>query len=607
MAPSKQRDTPSKRVPYAKRANKIHPALNPSVEMPPFVVPAKFIGHFNELKINSLHRIVDLRRIEIIRRHVLNNPHTNIKIPPHVIGGNVNWHLTLHAIKFYSLLPTKDQQAEIAKAASFDIHQRRLLRNNRDRLMAITPSPLSAIIPSCGMSARQMDRQKSRLIALSSERAFATRKVLDSPKSKAGFSKCHKCGFIPTPSILSAAKYQPISSGNCVQCTHAIKQDMKAEAKNNLLDIIYTQQLKSNIPFVEREYCATVSLSNFLISQLDQSYAKSLMKILPKTDVSVKVVHATEFKHSANNFKQITGEVDGASWSMLADCQHPNTTTHDDKFDVTIILFPYRKHKPTNNQHQNFIMLMNANMQQNLVDVFALGEMKNSILLNETAGRPGPASKVFRLGDKSKGLSQITKKATTLFISTSEKAVNMKAIYYNKSGLVKETNYGYKSMLMKRLEKGQKWTEANQNMSFNHILFREAICYITALGCINSLDIGVPIDGLSNLRDTLQSNSDISISQCLVRWMCTTGEMRNHQAVGCHCDGNNSYPLEIYTAFDRPGMIKKDAFLYLPLDNIALQLICGQHLMVCNLTDTPHVADQSRDVNNFSKVHGPCP
>ena len=119
MAPSKLMDSPSKRVPYAKRANtnKIHPALNPSVEMPSFVVPTKFIGHFNELKINSLHRIVDLRRIEIIRRHVLNNPHTNIKIPPHVIGGNVNWHLTLHAIKFYSLLPTKDQQVELAKAA----------------------------------------------------------------------------------------------------------------------------------------------------------------------------------------------------------------------------------------------------------------------------------------------------------------------------------------------------------------------------------------------------------------------------------------------------------------------------------------------------------
>ena len=119
------------------------------------------------------------------------------------------------------------------------------------------------------------------------------------------------------------------------------------------------------------------------------------MPILPKTNVSVKVVHATEFKHSANNFKQITGEVDGATWSMLGDCKHPNTTMHDDKFDVTIILLPYRKHKPTNNQNQNFIMLMNANMQQKLVDDFSLDEMKNSILLNETGGRPGPASKVF--------------------------------------------------------------------------------------------------------------------------------------------------------------------------------------------------------------------
>ena len=423
MAPSKQRDSPSKRVPYAKRANKSHPAVIPSVEMPTFPVPSKFIGHFNELKINSLHRIVDLRSIQSIRRHVLNKPHTNIKIPPHVIGGNVNWHLTLHAIKFYALLPIKDQQAELAKAASFDIHQRRLLRNNRDRLMAITPSPLSAIIPSCGMSARQMERQKSMLIALSSERAFAmngkyTHKVLDTQKSNAGLSKCHKCGFIPTPSILSAAKYQPIS-GNCIQCTQAIKQDMKAEGKNNLLDILYTQQLKSNIPFVEREYCATVSLSNFLISQLGQIYAKSLMPILPKNDVSVKVVHASKFKHSANNFNQITGEVDGATWSMSDDCEHPNTTMHDDKFDVTIILLPYRKHKPNDDQNQNFIMLMNANMEKNVVDAFSISEMKNSILLNETGHCPGPASRVFRLGDKSKGFSRITKKPTTLYITTS--------------------------------------------------------------------------------------------------------------------------------------------------------------------------------------------
>ena len=388
------------RVPYAKRANKSHPAVIPSVEMPTFPVPSKFIGHFNELKINSLHRIVDLRSIQSIRRHVLNKPHTNIKIPPHVIGGNVNWHLTLHAIKFYALLPIKDQQAELAKAASFDIHQRRLLRNNRDRLMAITPSPLSAIIPSCGMSARQMERQKSMLIALSSERAFAIRKrithnVFDTPKSNAGLSQCNKCGFIPTTSILSAVKYQPID-GKCVQCTQAIRQDMKAEAKNNLLDILYTQQLKSNVSFVEREYCATVSISNFLISQLGESYAKSLMPILPKKDVSVKVVHASEFKHSANNFNQITGEVDGATWSMSDDCEHPNTTMHDDKFDVTIILLPYRKHKPNDDQNQNFIMLMNANMEKNVVDAFSISEMKNSILLNETGHRPGPASRVYQ-------------------------------------------------------------------------------------------------------------------------------------------------------------------------------------------------------------------
>ena len=38
--------------------------------MPSSPVPAKFIGHFNELKIKSLHRLVDIRKIDIIRHHV---------------------------------------------------------------------------------------------------------------------------------------------------------------------------------------------------------------------------------------------------------------------------------------------------------------------------------------------------------------------------------------------------------------------------------------------------------------------------------------------------------------------------------------------------------
>ena len=251
---------------------------------------------------------------------------------------------------------------------------------------------------------------------------------------------------------------------------------------------------------------------------------------------------------------------------------------------------------------------MNSNMRQTMIDTFARIKMKICILANETGHRPGGASRVCRLGDRSQGFTPIvTRQSTTLYLATSKKGAHMRARYYNKYGTIKESKHGYKLMLMKRLTKHKKLRESKKYESYNHILRQETLSYITALACLNVMGITEPINHLSNLKKVLCESGDIAIDQCLVHWMCTTGEMRNHQAVGCHCDGNKSHPLEIYSVFDREGIEKKDAYLYLPLDNIVLRFKCGHHLMVCNLTDTPHVADQSRDVNNFSKVHGPCP
>ena len=67
------------------------------------------------------------------------------------------------------------------------------------------------------------------------------------------------------------------------------------------------------------------------------------------------------------------------------------------------------------------------------------------------------------------------------------------------------------------------------------------------------------INDLSNLKAKLIHLGRNDIEECLVQWMCTTGEMRNHQAVGCHFDGNNSHPLEIYSVFNRTQDEQKDA------------------------------------------------
>ena len=96
-----------------------------------------------------------------------------------------------------------------------------------------------------------------------------------------------------------------------------------------------------------------------------------------------------------------------------------------------------------------------------------------------------------------------------------------------------------------------------------------------------------------------------TIEDCLVQWMVTTGEMRNHQALAVHVDGNRSNPLEIYSIFHRIGVTRKNGMLYLPLDNACIEMKCDEHVAVCSLRRTPHVPDKTRNTHNFSKVHGP--
>ena len=102
----------------------------------------------------------------------------------------------------------------------------------------------------------------------------------------------------------------------------------------------------------------------------------------------------------------------------------------------------------------------------------------------------------------------------------------------------------------------------------------------------------------------------------LLSWACTTGEMRNHQAVNAHYDGNKSHPVETYSLFGRLSVNLRnmsvhllddleDGYLILPLDCITLKLECGYDIMHCSLKDTLHLADSTRNSCNWSKVHGP--
>ena len=92
--------------------------------------------------------------------------------------------------------------------------------------------------------------------------------------------------------------------------------------------------------------------------------------------------------------------------------------------------------------------------------------------------------------------------------------------------------------------------------------------------------------------------------------------MRNHIAVHGHTDGNTSHPVETLSLFARipdgvPPTLDtvhtyfKDGYLYFPIDGIVVRFNIGKHVIHCNLKNTLHIPDKSRNDKNWSKVTGP--
>ena len=106
------------------------------------------------------------------------------------------------------------------------------------------------------------------------------------------------------------------------------------------------------------------------------------------------------------------------------------------------------------------------------------------------------------------------------------------------------------------------------------------------------------------------------VESALLVWSSMSGEMRNHQSVSAHCDGNTNHEIETLTLFPRIPINcekkvymseNKDMFgyLYLPLDALVLKYLCAKHIIHCNLQLTLHLPDSSRDDTNWSQLQGP--
>lgn len=426
---------------------------------------------------------------------------------------------------------------------------------------------------------------------------------------------CSTCGYLPTEKILR--RYHNLArhkftddSGECVSCIERAIQHYKYTKKNNNIDEVYTSQVEEKESCIVTESDVTVDLEKCLRDEFGSdasgiSIADRLTPLFGKAKLLVREINTVDSAfYNKRDYIAQKRKLDGARWENTS--VHPNTISHcpDGIYDLTFVHLSTPENIPYHNK--GFLCIANSNFDQGDVSKFAEDEDKH-IQAKTIGRRPGPASKVFDPNKESPFLSEATRKETTLLCSAGRHAVNMKCIYENANGIVKDTNWGYNSMEMHRLGKVKKREQARDSVAYRNILYREALVYIASVSCLEAM--GIP--SISNdeyfplLHQMLFDNVNQPIEETLVSWMVKTGEIRNHQSVACHVDGNSSHLYEVYSLFQRHGMEKRNGYIYLPLSNLCVEIECNMQSMVCNFTNVPHVADETRDTYNFSKVQGP--
>lgn len=83
--------------------------------------------------------------------------------------------------------------------------------------------------------------------------------------------------------------------------------------------------------------------------------------------------------------------------------------------------------------------------------------------------------------------------------------------------------------------------------------------------------------------------------------------MVNYSAIAAHMDGNKSHEVESLSFFSRSnsGTNQYNGYITFPLDGMILKMVPNSISIHCNLTQTIHVPDYSRNIFNWTRLHGP--
>jgi len=457
------------------------------------------------------------------------------------------------------------------------------------------------------MPTKKRDVRNNCLVASSETSPTEHSPVYKNTRSKkALIGECTTCGFIPTEEIYAHAikiSHTVFDSSRCIQCAERDMQLHRSFQRNRHLQSLYNRQQQSRRSCITPNETMSINLEVFLNNQL-KTYAPLIIRLYARTEWRVNVIDVENDTLTAKEYNDEVCAIKCALWDADdTESPHPNTLQHNDSVDLTVVKLGNHKGK------WDFLAISNPPYDQNSMNSLSAHE-NESILCRVKANRPGPASGFLQFQEESFSHTRVTQKPTSLMLAASPRGSAMGKLYINDNNVVKLCNFGYPKLLMNRLTKEEKLQYSQNNPFYQSILVKEALAYIASVACLVSLGIIKNDKYFPQLNGILKECDDKSIEIALVRWMTSTGEMRNHQQLPCHTDSNKSnkeHPLELYSIHNRVDSQQGHGFLYFPLQNFCLRVASDKNVVVCNLSHSPHTPDKSRNTDTWSRVHGPRP
>ena len=433
---------------------------------------------------------------------------------------------------------------------------------------------------------------------------------------------CHKChAKLPQNDLISHASMQvnrnvaflETEEGTiCPNCVSTFLQLHRKLRSENKLFSLYTRTMKMYqynwsdigcVPNVTKYVDKCMELGEY---KLDEEYS------LLKRDILLTTI----------NVKEIFRQYDNTALSIMG-VSLPNDT-HVPLLNANLIKCPKEGFGLVRLPRKNdFIVLVKSGfddiciLEQSLNEMSLIGEGK----INSRAGAAGGIMLPF---NNCQSLSKVTRQERLLVARP--KSVGMSLSYRNYKGEVKGRSSVYNDLYMTRYNSQSKYRLVIKSVALQRLLITEMI---SRLRCFMILDhVGlIPIkEGLQTffkydkqrkqMEQGFISIGKTKLQSRLLSWACSTGEMRNHQAVSTHYDGNKSHPVETMSLFGRIPLninqlkvdyvnTMKAGYLILPMEGVTVEINCGRELIHCSLKSTIHLADNTRNTCNWLKVHGP--